>query len=429
MRYRYPTTGAAAAQRGAAALLVVVVLFFILALVTAYTSRNLIFEQRTSANNQRSTQALEVAEAGVEFAIALLGGGRVDAACLTTNDTAQSTFRQRYLTQDTSGTYVANAAQPNLRPTCMLLTGGASCSCPVSGAPDLVLPVGLAPTFQVRFETAGLAQPGIVRVVSKGCSSLGSQCYAGVSTPADAEAEVSVLLGLNSALATPPAAAMTARGSVNLNGGTIGISNADEATGGITIDAGGVVANAVNARLSSLPGTPGSASIQASDPSLTTLNTDRMFVSLFGMDRTTYRTQPAVVRVSCNGGCAVAIASAVAANPGRIVWVEGNATIDANQMLGSPAAPVALFVQGDLTVDANLELHGLLYLHAGGGTNNWTTNAGTTLVNGAVVAEGNLNIAGAPNVAFDAGVLRLISLTQGSMVRVPGSWRDFAAGS
>jgi hypothetical protein len=135
------------------------------------------------------------------------------------------------------------------------------------------------------------------------------------------------------------------------------------------------------------------------------------------------------VRVSCNGGCAVAIASAVAANPGRIVWVEGNATIDANQVLGSPAAPVTLFVQGDLTVAANFEFHGLLYLHAGGGTNNWTTNAGTTLVNGAVVAEGNLNVAGAPNVAFDAGVLRTINLTQGSMVRVPGSWRDFAAGS
>jgi Tfp pilus assembly protein PilX len=42
------------AQRGAATLLVVVVLFFILALVTAYASRNLIFEQRISANNQRS---------------------------------------------------------------------------------------------------------------------------------------------------------------------------------------------------------------------------------------------------------------------------------------------------------------------------------------------------------------------------------------
>ncbi|MBK7062382.1 MAG: hypothetical protein IPH51_18705 [Rubrivivax sp.] len=33
------------------------VLFFIMSLVAAYTSRNLIFEQRTSANQLRSTQA------------------------------------------------------------------------------------------------------------------------------------------------------------------------------------------------------------------------------------------------------------------------------------------------------------------------------------------------------------------------------------
>ncbi|HRZ62470.1 MAG TPA: PilX N-terminal domain-containing pilus assembly protein, partial [Rubrivivax sp.] len=47
-----------AAARGAAALVVVMVLFFIMSLVAAYASRNLIFEQRTSANNYRSTQAL-----------------------------------------------------------------------------------------------------------------------------------------------------------------------------------------------------------------------------------------------------------------------------------------------------------------------------------------------------------------------------------
>jgi hypothetical protein len=32
-------------------------LFFIISMVAAYTSRNLIFEQRTSANQYRSTQA------------------------------------------------------------------------------------------------------------------------------------------------------------------------------------------------------------------------------------------------------------------------------------------------------------------------------------------------------------------------------------
>jgi Tfp pilus assembly protein PilX len=425
----HPHLAARHHQRGAATLLVVVVLFFILALVSAYAGRTLIFEQRISANNQRATQAFEAAEAGIEFAVASLGAGRVDTACQATTDTALNTFRQRYLTQDGTGTFVANGGQPALRPTCMVLAAGTTCSCPAAGAPDLVLPVGLAPTFQLRFETGGIGQPGAVRVVSKGCSSIGSQCYAGVANAADAEAEVSVLLGLNSALATPPSAAITARGNVNFSGSAITVSNADGPSRGITVDAGGTLTNAGNAVLRGLPGTPGTASIQSSDPSLSTLDADRLFVSLFGMDRATYRSQPAVVRVTCSGNCALQIAQAVSANPGRMVWVEGDATIDSNQVIGSAAEPVMLFVRGDLTIAANLQLTGLLYLHSAGGANTVNVTAGTTSVVGALVAEGALTTVGAPTISFDPTVLRTIGQTQGSLVRIPGSWRDFAAGS
>ena len=47
-------------QRGAATLAVVALLFFIVSLVAAYTNRNLIFEQRTSGNQFRATQALSL---------------------------------------------------------------------------------------------------------------------------------------------------------------------------------------------------------------------------------------------------------------------------------------------------------------------------------------------------------------------------------
>lgn len=416
-------------QQGAAALIVVVVLFFLLALVTAYTGRNLVFEQRVSANNLRATQAFEAAEAGIEFAIAALSGGRVDANCAATTDTGQTGFRQRHTTQDGNGIFVAAGGQPALRPTCMVLANGTlSCSCPAAGAPNLVLPVGPVPAFQLQLQT-GIGQPGVLRAVSRGCSSVGSQCYAGAAAPADAEAEVSVLLGLNSALATPPNAALTARGSVNLGGGAATISNTDVASGGVTINAGGALAGAGTARLFSVPGTPGSASIQADDPSLNELDANRMFVSLFGMDKTTYRTQPAVVRLACNGNCAQTIADAVSANPGRVIWVDGDVTIDTAQALGSPAEPVLLVVHGNLTATANLALQGLLYLYTDAGAITWNTAAGNTLVQGAVVAEGNVSFVGTPTISFDAGLLRTINLTQGSMVRIPGSWRDFAAGS
>jgi Tfp pilus assembly protein PilX len=60
-------------QRGVATLIVVLVLFFVVSLVAAYTNRNLIFEQRTASNQYRSTQALEAAEAGLEWAISMRG--------------------------------------------------------------------------------------------------------------------------------------------------------------------------------------------------------------------------------------------------------------------------------------------------------------------------------------------------------------------
>jgi len=412
-------------ERGAAALLVVVVLFFILAMVTAYAGRNLIFEQRTSINNQRAAQAFEAAESGLDMSIGLLGGGRVDDACTSTPDVTQKTFRQRHLTQDASGNFMTPGALANLRPTCMLLPDGARCSCPVAGLPSLIVPVGgLAPTFQVRFET--IAQPGVVRAVSRGCNSIGSQCYVAPGVDAsDAVAEVSVLLGLNSALATPPNAALTVRNALNLTGSAPTIVNADVPSRGTTIDAGGLITNDGAVRLSGLPGTPGSASVIASDTSLSSLDGDRMFVSLFGMDRDTYRTQPAAVQVPCAGSCTTAINTAVSQNPGRVIWVQGSATIDSAQVWGTTAQPVMLVVQGNLTVSDNLQLVGVLYLHGGAGTNTWTTTGGSTLIQGAVVGEGNLTVAGNPTVVFNPTVLRTINLTQGSMVRIPGSWRDF----
>ena len=65
--------------RGMAALTVVMILFFVMALVAAYTNRNLLFEQRISANSYRSNRALEAADAGVEWTVAMLNAGRIIA--------------------------------------------------------------------------------------------------------------------------------------------------------------------------------------------------------------------------------------------------------------------------------------------------------------------------------------------------------------
>ena len=131
---RRPRPGA---QRGAAALIVVLLLFFIVSLVAAYAGRNLIFEQKTSTNQYRATQAFEAAEAGLEWALAMLNGGRIDAACVPARARStrhQPSFRQRYLTIDdrraTSRRRLWADGLTRERPSCVQSGAGWNCSCP-----------------------------------------------------------------------------------------------------------------------------------------------------------------------------------------------------------------------------------------------------------------------------------------------------------
>ena len=89
-------------QRGAATLIVVMVLFFVMSLVAAYSSRNVVFEQKTSSNLQTANVLQETAEAGVEWAVAMLNSGNITDTCAPNLNPAAPTpsFRQRYLTFD-----------------------------------------------------------------------------------------------------------------------------------------------------------------------------------------------------------------------------------------------------------------------------------------------------------------------------------------
>ena len=64
-----------------AALMMVMVMFFIMALVAAYTNRNLVFEQRTTANSYRAERALVAADSGLDWTLSMLNGGRIDLQC------------------------------------------------------------------------------------------------------------------------------------------------------------------------------------------------------------------------------------------------------------------------------------------------------------------------------------------------------------
>jgi hypothetical protein len=155
-----------------------------------------------------------------------------------------------------------------------------------------------------------------------------------------------------------------------------------------------------------------------------------------------YRTQPAVVRMTCAAACAAALQAAADLHPGRVIWIDGPLIIDAGAVvtLGSVAAPVVVVADGDITFGngSNVTINGLVYSR---GTS-WTAPGPDALVRGAFVAEGiddadpaldgGFSIVGAPSIEFDRAIVdHLIKAKErhvmdfGSFVRVPGSWKDW----
>lgn len=413
-------------QRGAATLVVVMLLFFVISLVAAYASRNLIFEQRTSVNQYHSTQSFEAAEAGLEWAVAMLNSGRAGDDCLPTTDTSRDNFRQRYLTTNVTTGVVNRKLATNIWAACSFNGTAWQCTCPTLGLTAGSLPV-VGPAFGVRFVNQ-LNKPGAVRAEVNGCTSFDVVCITNVGpgTASSCQSTLCSLLASHSGLKSPPIAAVTARGDIS--GTALTASNPSQAAGGITLHAGGTIL--ASATLSSVPGTPPELSTRPSDSALA-LPADAgdclncTFTSVFGLRPVTYRQQPAAVQVDCTSTCnALDVNTALAANRGRIVWLKnaGGLTIDNTaDIIGSAASPVLLVVEGPLTIAASANtsarIYGLVYAASA------ALNAGE--IHGALVSAGNVVGSGTAQVAYEADLLDLLRLTTGSFVPVPGGWRDF----
>lgn len=443
--------------RGAAALIVVLVLFFVVSLVAAYTSRGMIFEQRTSINQLRSTQVLDIGDAGVEWALTKLNAGLLGAACDAAPGGA-NTFRERYLVFAADGTITGNAAA---NPTCTFSEGGGwACSCPTAGSTIPGVAGGPTPAFRVYFgaDTTG-ARSNLIRVTVSACTDASANCLANpqVPDPGKGNVVVSASLGLKGALDTIPAAAVTlpsastGLAALTLTGGArLAAYNGNPLGSGLAIHAGGTLPAAPDLTVGGAPGAPASTAILQGDATLSAdagtgglrnssdagacaagdanvgCSFNRAFTAFFGAPRAVYRNQPSLVR--CAAGCdSAALAVLAARNPRSVILVEGNATLDAN--LGTAAAPVALIVEGDVTISgAGTVVTGFIYNTgtAGAAEAAWSVT-GSPRIDGAIASElpARMDGGGTLTVNYDLAALNKLRFEYGSFVRVPGGWRDF----
>lgn len=442
-----------ARPQGMATLSVVMVLFFIMAMVAAYTNRNLIFEQRVATNSYRAEQALASAEGGVDWAILMLNSGRVDMSCRPSTAAGDLAPRSRFLLRETGGGWgrVQTGASIPLFASCVVKEGALTCVCPTEATPDPSphavkdWPIGGGGTaFRVNFAMPGFDSgsglpeptPGAIVADVVGCGSPGhgdTSCAIsqtdGTKPEVDGIARVRQTLGLVRALPVPPTAVLTAGGAVSAGGTALKVSNPDAATG-MTVQAGGNITLGAGSQLTGPAGDAGdgAASVVAALASVVPTeanrftNNDVFFRAQFGMEAPTYRRQPAVVRIDCTAGCtATDLRNQLTRYPGLTLWFDGDldlSSVPPGGSLGTVAEPAMVIVTQQLRVAAALDLQGFFYAR----NLAWTGAASTATLRGAMVVMNDAVFDAPATLVYEPGLLRNIQLYYGSFVRAPGGW-------
>lgn len=416
------------AQRGAATLVIVMMMFLIMALLAAYANRSLLFEQRVSNSYYRASLSQDMADAAIEWALAMLNGPATDAQCLPVA-TDGVRFADRYL-QITPEDRGIKTPPSGIAADCVRTAAGWTCRCPDRGArvaPEAVNDERLVPSFGVEFGAVTPNRAGTFLVNGYGCTnSIVDTCRSAERNTREYQglSHQQAVLALVSAVRSPPAAPLVVVGDVVAGGsGGLGLHNTDARTGGLLLTAGGEVTGLLESRLESVPGTaPGAAWIQE-DRTLKPLAGGEadIFRMFLGASADRYREHPSLRVVRCNGGCGPALDAAYKAG-GRILWVDGPLVIGSNISLGSATDPVVVIATGDVTLTGPLALTGLL---ATQGHLAWTNTGGlSSLITGAVLVQGDMQATGAMDILYEPRVIDQLRNRVGSYVRVPGSWTD-----
>lgn len=422
-------------QRGAGTLAITLILLLCVTLIGFSTSKSLLFEQKTSANQLRSTKAFEAAEAGIEWASAMLNDARsIDGSCAAVTTSGAISFQKTYLPYTAAAGFAPSTARPGCS---MSIASGVpvfSCSCPPAGtAPSLASTT--SPTFTVQFQAVnsttvpgGTADPGSVLVTAYGCTAADSRCVPGSTNSSDAYQKISVILKFRPLLPNVPVGAIVAGGNVTLGSAAVSVENVDPATNGILVNSGGACCLHHDfANTTTLPGTPPENSVITGDTSLSELanNPDGQFRSFFGMSVAEYKANPqtkVLTAAMCGGDCEAKFNEFYNGGNGyKFFYLEDELQVSSGT-IGSATNPVAIVTSSDIRFNGGTDVYGLIY----GDSDNFSPSGlGSGTMYGAVVARNNFEVNSNPLFKYDPDVLKKLQEGSGSVLRVPGSWKDF----
>ncbi|MDP1692661.1 MAG: PilX N-terminal domain-containing pilus assembly protein [Burkholderiaceae bacterium] len=437
----------ATVQRGAAALVVTMLLLFGSSIIVFYLNRGLIFEQKTSANQLRSTIAFETAEAGIEWATGMLNTESEIAADCTFSVSTTATFRARYILPAGNA---ATAAVTNTYPGCKVNGTALTCGCPlIAGVNDeavAALGTAVQPGFTVTFANV----PGdttSVRVTSTGCTAQAGACKpltvtttpaatnAATTNASDAWAQVSVIMKLRPLLRAAPSAALTCGTSCAV-GGSYEIVNTEVASNGYLVNAGTTITSGAGTTYQTIPGQPIQNALIPADASLSALaasdpscSASAMFKAYFG---TTMAEYAASTQVKTIPNCTVPAICGTLVNNARLAGAKSFYFPDGLSLNNSAPFTVLgdfgagngvnIVSPGDINLNGNITIHGLLFSNS---TNTDDLGTGSINIYGSIVTCAGYNNNGSGLLSYDSNALGGQNWRPGPLVRVPGSWRDF----
>jgi Tfp pilus assembly protein PilX len=397
--------------RGAATLVVVIVLFFVMALVAAYASRNLVVEQRVANAVLDATLANEAAQFGLDQTLALLNADALGSQC--EGLTAGSGLRERWLAIDEQGYIAPRWGDSSARPMVCDRThsGNWACQCPSNHKPTL-LAQGQTKTWSVRVGLApALAVPGAVGLVAEGCAQASAACGLGFNAhSADSTQYVdtrrAMRVALLPALSQAPAAAITTLGPVDLGSGLL-VAHNQQAT---VLRSGGPVSGNTG-QVQGAPGAVGPVAVV--DPALSQLTPEDLLRRTFGMASSHLSRHAALRTVACSGTCQAQL-SALAKGGAQFVRIEGDLVLNQAASLGTAERPLLVLVEGDLKLQAAVDVHGLLVVRGS------ASLAAPAQVQGALIAGGNVQGAAGAAVVWNGAVLQRLQTQVGSFVKLSG---------
>ncbi len=387
-------------QNGAATLFMSLIILFLMTFILIFAAKSLLFDKKVTSNYLRYKQAFETAESGINYAYDNYDGTGTGFPC------------EKSLNDSSCGSVVSTIS---LDPAFSVdVSSGTATS--VGYSDDRTAKV----TINERIKLLS-PLPNVPANPFTGRSNL---LFSGSASVYNPEGNSTIWSGKNT----------------DLSNTQTFIADPSQGTYPVCLDTA-VTCKTTQTTTHSNVG----LDVVENDDNLGNLTGNEFFENFFGLTKTAFKSSGLLTRPVLTSSEFPPPSGD--SNPNllnEIVWVDGDASIGAGDLLGcntvsysgggydkitsstcgdSPLTPSLIIVDGDLNISGGPSIYGLLYV-TGDITGPSGAGGGNLLVEGAVLVENNSNTSGNITVIYNSDMLDIIK-ENGDYSGIPGTWRDF----